>query len=448
MSTSAHPSRLSLDYVKMSLQREPHGLAELRESIGACFLPAPDPPDEIARLNALKNLRLLDTPGEERFDDIVGLAARLFDVPIAYIALVAEARQWFKSAIGMPVTETPRKVSFCGYTILQEKPLIIRDTLADPIFATNPLVVGEPHLRFYAGQSLRDPSGYRVGTLCIADRRPKEFNDRDVDILHRLALLVERELNMLDVMRLQEFSLNMQQQLIESRNEVVALMTQVQAERDKSDSLLFNILPENVAAELKECGRVKAIHLDAACVLFADFTDFTRISADLSPEELVEELNVCFSAFDEITVKYGVEKLKTLGDGYLCISGSPSRPNDALDMARTALEICRFVADRKATLAARGREYWNVRVGLHRGPLVAGVVGVRKFSFDVWGDTVNTASRIQNSSQPGRISMSREFWCVLPAGAVCESRGEVAVKGKGMLEMFFLNDLHCDTGST
>src|SRR2546421_3272174 len=118
--------------MKMSAPEEPRVQYALDDSMGACFLPAPEPPDEIERLNALRNLQLLDKPGEERFDNIVGLAARIFDVPIAYIALIDEARQWFKSSVGMPVTETPRNISFCGYTIFQEKPLVLPYTLPDP----------------------------------------------------------------------------------------------------------------------------------------------------------------------------------------------------------------------------------------------------------------------------------------------------------------------------
>jgi len=417
---------------------------ELADGAEMCFIPAPEPPDEIARLSALRNLQLLDKPGEERFDNIVGLASRIFDTPIAYIALVDEARQWFKASVGMPFKQTPRRVSFCGYTILQDLSLVIPDTLADPRFAANPMVTGPPHMRFYAGQSLKDPSGYRVGTLCLGDHQAREFGARDVDLLQRLASLAERELNMQDTMRLQELTLNLQQTLIESQSELSTMYGQVRAERDKSDSLLLNILPHKVATELKERGRVQAMHFDSACVMFADFTDFTRISAALAPEELVEELNVCFSAFDEITVRHDVEKLKTLGDGYLCISGAPEpSPTYALDMALTAIEIRQFIAERRATFAARGREYWNVRIGLHCGPLVAGVVGVRKFAFDVWGDTVNTASRIETSSMPGRISMSRAFRDALPPGSLCEYRGEVPVKGRGDIEMFFLDDFNC-----
>ena len=155
---------------------------------------APLPHNETQRLKALRDLVLLDTPPEERFDRISAFAASEFDVPMALVSLVDQDRQWFKSNFGVDVRETPRDVSFCGHAIAQSTPLIVPDALADPRFADNPMVIGHPFVRFYAGAGLRLPYGQVVGTLCVMDRRPRTFDRLDEAILCRLRDLVVEEM--------------------------------------------------------------------------------------------------------------------------------------------------------------------------------------------------------------------------------------------------------------
>jgi diguanylate cyclase (GGDEF)-like protein len=152
------------------------------------------PINEKKRLDALSALNILDTQSEERFDRLTRLAAKMFHVPIALVSLIDESRQWFKSREGLAVTETSREVSFCGHTILQDKPLVIKDVMSDLRFADNPLVTGEPHIRFYAGCQIKAPNGLSIGTLCIIDTKPKDFSDDDLESLQDLATMVEREL--------------------------------------------------------------------------------------------------------------------------------------------------------------------------------------------------------------------------------------------------------------
>jgi sigma-B regulation protein RsbU (phosphoserine phosphatase) len=161
------------------------------------------PNNEAERLAAVHALQILDTPAEERFDRVARLAAQIFNVPIAYVALIDSNRQWFKAVCGLTVSETGRDVSFCGHTILQSDTLVVPDTLLDARFRKNPLVTGEPHLRFYAGHPLTGPDGHKVGTLCIADRQPRELSAKGRQTLRELAALVERELDLTDVIRLQ-----------------------------------------------------------------------------------------------------------------------------------------------------------------------------------------------------------------------------------------------------
>jgi len=161
------------------------------------------PRDEPRRLATLYALNILDTPREERFDRISRLAMRLFDVPIAYVAMVDANRQWFKSCYGLTTSETSREISFCGHAILGDDALVIPNALLDPRFADNPLVTGEPYTRFYAGQPLSGPDGSKVGTFCVVDRRPRELSPEEPRMLHELAAVVERELYLAEVVELQ-----------------------------------------------------------------------------------------------------------------------------------------------------------------------------------------------------------------------------------------------------
>lgn len=154
----------------------------------------PKPDDEESRVQSLEALGILDTAPEPRFDRLTRLASRLFDVPTALVSLVDRDRQWFKSKVGLDEDQTDRDVSFCGHAILEEKPLVVPDALKDERFSDNPLVVGEPHVRFYAGRPLRAPNGHRIGTLCLLDRSPRTFSEADAEALDDLATIAEREL--------------------------------------------------------------------------------------------------------------------------------------------------------------------------------------------------------------------------------------------------------------
>jgi serine phosphatase RsbU (regulator of sigma subunit) len=190
---------------------------------------APIPLDEQERVAALRALKILDTPPEERFDRVTRLAAKLFDVPIAYVAMIDATRQWFKSKQGLKACQTPRDISFCGHAVLIDEALIVPDALADPRFADNPMVTGEPFVRFYAGQSLKSPDGRRVGTLCVVDRKPRDFSAQDHSILRELADMIERELGLVDIIKLQNEFLNTKQKLIESRAALAREMTEASA---------------------------------------------------------------------------------------------------------------------------------------------------------------------------------------------------------------------------
>ncbi len=226
-------------------------------------------------------------------------------------------------------------------------------------------------------------------------------------------------------------------------------------EKERSDDLLHNILPHEVAAELKEKGHAEARHFDQVTILFTDFKGFTQASERLTPQELVEELNVCFKAFDGIIAARGIEKIKTIGDAYMCAGGLPDPAScTAADVVHAALEMQTFMKLRKAQRDHDGRPAFEMRVGLHTGPVVAGIVGVMKFQYDIWGDTVNTASRMESSGEVGRVNISEATYALVkdvrgvtdaapssdpaPLAFTFTPRGPVSAKGKGDLHMYFV----------
>lgn len=221
-------------------------------------------------------------------------------------------------------------------------------------------------------------------------------------------------------------------------------------ERDRSETLLLNILPADVAEELKQNGKAEARDFDMVSILFTDFKSFTEQSAKLSPTELVNEINVCFEAFDAIIDKYGVEKIKTIGDAYMAAGGLPVSSEDSVkNTVLASLEMQDFIINRKAKFEtynsspserSRGARF-EMRVGIHTGPVVAGIVGVKKFQYDIWGDTVNTASRMESAGEVGKVNISQTTYELLKDDSdfTFESRGKIKAKGKGEIEMLFVS---------
>ena len=210
-------------------------------------------------------------------------------------------------------------------------------------------------------------------------------------------------------------------------------------EKERSESLLLNILPSETAEELKASGDVQPRAYASATVLFTDFKGFTTIAENMEPEALVKELHYCFKNFDLIIEKYGLEKIKTIGDAYMCAGGLP-HPNTrhAFDVILAGLAMRDFMESWRAEKEARGEAAWDIRIGIHTGKIVAGVVGIKKFAYDVWGDTVNTASRMESSGEPGRVNISGDTYREIKYLFACEGRGKIQAKNKGEIEMYFV----------
>lgn len=217
--------------------------------------------------------------------------------------------------------------------------------------------------------------------------------------------------------------------------------TLIQEEQNRSEGLLLNILPAEVADELKQFGAAQAHKYENVSVLFSDFKNFSRIAEQLSPEQLVSELDYCFKAFDNIIEKYDLEKIKTIGDAYMCAGGLPTpNPENAKLAIEAAFEMQTFLKDWKAEKIANEEPFFEARIGIHTGPIVAGVVGVKKFAYDIWGDTVNIASRMESSGEVGKINISGTTFALVKEEFDCQHRGKIKAKNKGEIDMYFVHE--------
>ncbi|WMI70212.1 adenylate/guanylate cyclase domain-containing protein [Mangrovimonas sp. YM274] len=213
----------------------------------------------------------------------------------------------------------------------------------------------------------------------------------------------------------------------------------IENEKKRSDDLLKNILPEKTAEELKQHGKVKAQKIKNATVLFTDFVGFTKYSEHLPPQQLVESIDYYFSKFDEIISRYQLEKIKTVGDAYMCASGLHNHSQDHTNnMILAAMDIIHFVNHTKSSNTELSSNF-DIRIGINTGPVVAGVVGTKKFAYDIWGDTVNVASRMESCSLPGKINISHNTYKIVKNEFECEYRGKVEVKNRGIMKMYFVN---------
>ncbi|MEI1278720.1 adenylate/guanylate cyclase domain-containing protein [Leptospira venezuelensis] len=236
----------------------------------------------------------------------------------------------------------------------------------------------------------------------------------------------------------EELSVNLEKKVVERTKELAE-------ERDRTDLLLLNILPKPVAEELKSKGSVTPVYYESASILFTDFVGFTKIAAEMLPKDLVEDLHNCFSEFDSIVSRLGLEKLKTIGDSYMCAGGIPNTNfTHAVDNCLAGLEFLRFMQRMAVSKSEMGLPFWELRVGVHTGPVTSGVIGSNKFAYDVWGDAVNLASRMESSGKPGHLNISGSTYELVKDFFVCEHRGKVQAKGKGEVDMYFVNSIRME----
>lgn len=233
--------------------------------------------------------------------------------------------------------------------------------------------------------------------------------------------------------------------LEEQKQEINEQKLTIEQEQEKSEKLLLNILPFEVAKQLKSKGRAGTRSYKLVSVLFADFKGFSKISKTLDPKDLVNILDSYFATFDEITGKHYIEKIKTIGDAYMCAGGLPlSNKSNPIDTVLAALEIQSFLNELNDTKVLNNLQVWELRIGIHTGPVVAGVVGKKRFAYDIWGDTVNVASRMEQSGHVGMVNISGITYEYIKDFFDCDYRGKIETKNLGKIDMYFVNRIKAE----
>jgi adenylate cyclase len=394
----------------------------------------PMPENEPGRIAALRALDILDTPPEPAYDEIGELAAQFCRCAIGYISFIDDERLWFKAKYGLPAdfVGCPREVAICAPTICGAELVTITDLRQDARFSEFPGVASAPHVRFYSSMPLVTEEGYALGTLCVMDFEPRRLEFEQAEAMRRLSHQVVSQLEL-------------RRRLIENQQMIKELdqaRTDAAAEKAHTEQLLTNILPPSIAQELKKSGKVQPRYSPAATILFTDFKGFTLLAERTEPVALIGLLDQYFTAFDDIVDRCGLEKLKTVGDAYMAVAGVPTaNRRHAIDACLAALEMQTAVARMKALREKMRLPALEMRVGLHSGPVMSGVVGKNKFTFDVWGDAVNTAALMEANGAPGRINVSETVAGYVKTLFELEPRGPIVAKHDRAHEMFFLNRL-------
>jgi len=387
----------------------------------------PVPENETQRLRALESYDVIGTAPEPAFNELADLAGRICECPIAVINLVADTWEWYKGKCGLSedFNREPRggpcSTAICGTDLL-----LVPDMSEDDRFADEELVKGEPYFRFYAGMPLINPEGYALGSICVLDFKPREGLSHDQ--IETLQCLSHQAMAQLELRR----------KLIELNEAQQALAV----EKGKSDELLLNILPSQIADELKQKGHVEPRYYDSATIMFTDFKGFTGFAETLEPRSVVDELNQYFSEFDDIVGRHKLEKIKTIGDAYLCVGGLPGKNRShPVDVCLAALEIRDFIERTNEQRNKMRLPPWELRIGIHTGAVMAGVVGKRKFTYDIWGDAVNVAALMESNGKPGRINLSESTYRQVEGFFETERRDFIEAKNKGRLQTYFLTQL-------
>lgn len=393
---------------------------------------APLPADEAERIDELHKYDVLDTGSEAEYDDLVQLASHICGTPIALISLVDVQRQFLKSRVGLEVTETPRDVAFCAHAILQPELMVVPDAAEDARFADNPLVTSDPKIRFYAGAPLVTPAGHAMGTLCVIDRVPRTLDEWQREALRMLSKQVVALLQLRRAKREAE-------QASQAKGE---LLERLRDEQERSERLLLSLFPKEIADRLKdEPADWIAEEYPEVTILFTHVNDFWHIAGSRPPKEFIDLLNEIFSLFDRLADRHGVQKIKTFGGTYMAVCGVLTpRPDGAEAVAEMALSMQREIA----TIGTGSKERLSVRIGIHTGSAIAGVVGVKKLAYDLWGPAINLASQMESSCIPGGIQVSKPTYERLKDKYIFEKRGEFYVQGQGEVATYMLMGRRAD----
>jgi adenylate cyclase len=396
------------------------------------------PENDAQRVEALRSYGLLDSPAELDFDELSDLAAQICGCPAAYISLLDETRQWMKSMHNLPasICETAREDAICARTICQHDVLEVPDLREDERFKDLPLVVGPPHFVFYCGAPLINAQGYALGSLCVIDFEPRKLGHREREGLRQLSRQVVAQM-----------------EARRNRSDLYTARQELDSKRVELEKMMTSMMPAGIAREMRERKRVEPRFFSSATVLFTDFYGFTQMTGSMAPGELVDTLDQFFTVFDSIVAKHRIERLKTIGDAYMCVAGIPDQNRThPVDACLAAIEM-REVMLRHGRMRTKVRlAAWEMRIGINTGAVVGGIVGQNKIAYDVWGNTVNLASRIESAGEPGRINVSENTYGFVRHLFDFEERGPVEIKNGGSVPMYFLErikpELSADASGT
>jgi adenylate cyclase len=384
----------------------------------------PIPENERQRLQALHSYNILDTSPEICFDELSELAAQVCGCPAAYISLVDETRQWMKSLCNLPaiICEVSREYAMCSRTICQHDVIQIPDLQLDERFKTSPFVTGVPYFRYYCGAPLINTQGYALGSLCVVDFEPRVLEHREREGLRQLSHQVVAQLEMRRAM-----------------GALQATQRDLEAKQNEAEQLMLNVMPASVANELRQHKAVEPRFFPNATVMFTDFCGFTKLADAMAPRNLVDTLDQFFGGFDGIVSQHRMERLKTIGDSYMCVAGMPeenrTHPADAcLAAIKMRTFLLRYARDR----AKIRLDPWQMRIGINTGPVVGGIIGQHKFAYDVWGHAVNIASRMESAGEADRINVSENTYGFVKHLFEWEPRGAVDIKNAAPIKMYFL----------
>jgi class 3 adenylate cyclase/FixJ family two-component response regulator len=272
--------------------------------------------------------------------------------------------------------------------------------------------------------------------------KPWDKDELKITIDNAIETIMLRRNNKHLIEELKEYNEQLEEKVLLRTKEIEKQKEIIEAAKLQSDSLLLNILPGEIADELKKFGKSYARKHDQVSVLFADIKGFTSIAEKLTPVKLVTQLDEVFGAFDNIIAKHGMEKIKTIGDAYMCACGLPLADNEnAIKSVNAALDMQQFIKGFGAANKIQNLPVFEIRIGIHTGPLVAGVVGLKKFAYDIWGDAVNLASQMEQHSEPGKVNISGETYSLVKNSFNCTYRGKIEAKSKGEVDMYFVDSV-------
>jgi len=344
---------------------------------------------------------------------------------------------WSKVAQGASVIRLPMGEGIVGHVAKTGETANIIDAYQDSRFNQEFDKKSGYRTKSILCMAIKNPRGEIIGAIQVLNKSDEtHFTLDDEDLLGAFSSLAGISLENARAYEELEQEKNSLEIKVQERTK------DLEVAKKKSDELLLNILPLQVAEELKLNGKANPKRFEFVTVLFTDFKGFTKVAEKLDPESLISELDKCFFYFDEVMERYNLEKIKTIGDSYMCAGGIPRKNRtNPIDAILAAIEIRNFMNQMKEIKEAVGEPFWELRIGIHTGPVVSGVVGKVKFAYDIWGDTVNTASRMESSGEPGKINISESTFECVKDFFECSYRGKVSAKNKGEINMYFVNHI-------